>query len=80
MILTHHLVISDAGGSVIIHMFGCYFGLAVAKALERDETTKEESPKESSSYNSDLIAMLGKRLFHNGVAFVVRLSPAPVID
>eukprot|EP00795_Rhopilema_esculentum_P004944 gene4944-21286_t len=59
MILSHFLVISDAGGSVVIHMFGCYFGLAVAKAFERDETTKEESPKESSTYNSDLIAMLG---------------------
>ena len=63
MILTHYLVVSDAGGSIIIHAFGCYFGLAVAKALERDETTKEESPKESSTYNSDLIAMLGRRQF-----------------
>ena len=62
MILTHYLVISDAGGSIIIHLFGCYFGLAVAKALERDETTIEESPKESSTYSSDLIAMLGKGL------------------
>ena len=60
MVCVHHLKIADAGGSIVIHMFGCYFGLAVAFALRRDETTKEESPKESSTYTSDLFAMLGE--------------------
>lgn len=39
-----------------MHVFGAYFGLGVAKALHNH---KIENEKESSSYNSDLFAMIG---------------------
>lgn len=50
----------DVGGSITIHMFGAYFGLAVSYALG--------PPKESSASNSepsqvsDLLAMIGTTL------------------
>lgn len=48
-----------------VHVFGAYFGLAVAKVLNHK---KLENEKESSSYNSDLFAMIGKiKRFNNTV-------------
>ena len=32
-ILIHYLNVSDMGGSMVVHAFGCYFGLAVARCL-----------------------------------------------
>lgn len=46
----------DVGESIYVHIFGAYFGLAVAKTLHHH---KIENEKESSSYNSDLFAMIG---------------------
>ena len=46
----------DAGESIYVHVFGAYFGLAVAKVLHHEEI---ESSQESSSYNSDLFSMIG---------------------
>ena len=58
-IAVKYLKISDAGGSMIIHAFGAYFGLAVARVYYRREAS--ESYKEGSVYHSDLFAMIGKR-------------------
>lgn len=46
----------DVGESMYVHVFGAYFGLAVAKVLNTKEV---ESAKESSHYHSDLFAMVG---------------------
>ena len=48
---------SDAGGSMFIHMFGAYFGLAVSWVL-RQHWHKDHKGN-ASSYNSDLFAMIG---------------------
>ena len=47
----------DIGGSMVIHAFGAYFGLAVAKALHHEK--HNEHAKETSSYTQDLFAMIG---------------------
>jgi len=49
------LGIADCGGTIIIHVFGAYFGLACAMALgaAKDETLNK------SSYTSDLFSLVG---------------------
>ena len=49
---------SDAGGSLIIHAFGAYFGLAVARVLWTRKAV--DNSKEGSVYHSDLFAMIGE--------------------
>merc|ERR1712142_484844 len=49
--------ISDVGGSVVIHMFGAYFGLAASFVLGKFAPSKHE--KEGSAYYSDIFAMIG---------------------
>ena len=39
-----------------VHVFGAFFGLAVAKVLHHKEI---ESKDESSNYHSDLFSMIG---------------------
>jgi ammonium transporter Rh len=46
----------DVGESLYVHVFGAYFGLAVSKLLSRNDI---EENKQSSHYNSDLLAMIG---------------------
>lgn len=43
-----------------MHVFGAYFGLAVAKVLSIGRET--ESDKEGAVYHSDLFSMIGKVL------------------
>lgn len=47
----------DVGESMYVHVFGAYFGLAVAKVLQGKKEI--ESTKESSHYHSDLFSMIG---------------------
>ena len=42
---------------MIIHAFGAYFGLSVAKVIYREGHAT--SPAESTQYHSDLFSMLG---------------------
>ncbi|KAK6488562.1 ammonium transporter Rh type A-like [Huso huso] len=61
--MNEHLVVEvleakDVGASMIIHAFGAYFGLAVARILYRPGL-KNGHDNEGSVYHSDLFAMIG---------------------
>jgi len=49
--------VADVGGSVFVHAFGSFFGLAVTKVLSPPST--KDHPKCGDSYNSNLFAMIG---------------------
>lgn len=50
----------DAGGSMYVHLFGAYFGLAVSLISMRGVSTESnENSLESASYQSDINAMIG---------------------
>uniref|UniRef100_A0A3P9PCI5 Ammonium transporter AmtB-like domain-containing protein n=1 Tax=Poecilia reticulata TaxID=8081 RepID=A0A3P9PCI5_POERE len=53
-----YLRINDAGGSILIHLFACYFGLGVTFVLYRPRLNKGH-PKETTSYNSDILSVMG---------------------
>lgn len=53
-----YLKINDAGGSILIHLFACYFGLGVTFALYRPGLS-EGHAKESTSYQSDMLSVMG---------------------
>ena len=50
--------LQDIGGSMVIHAFGAYFGLAASKALY-DKSKHANMEKEGSNYTTDLFAMIG---------------------
>uniref|UniRef100_A0A8C2ZV77 Ammonium transporter Rh type A n=1 Tax=Cyclopterus lumpus TaxID=8103 RepID=A0A8C2ZV77_CYCLU len=61
--INEHLVANvleanDVGASMIIHAFGAYFGLAVARVLYRPGL-KNGHDNDGSVYHSDLFAMIG---------------------
>ncbi|XP_014239863.1 ammonium transporter Rh type A [Cimex lectularius] len=49
------LQVVDVGGSITIHTFGTYFGLAVSRIISKPKNTKLEL----SSYNSDMFSIIG---------------------
>jgi len=51
-------VVVDMGGSIFVHTFGAYFGLAVSYVLGKPDQEKTEE-RNSSNYNSDMFAMIG---------------------
>lgn len=53
-----YIRINDAGGSILIHLFACYFGLGVSFVLYRPSLNKGH-PKEVTSYQSDILCVLG---------------------
>ncbi|XP_076023361.1 rh50-like protein [Genypterus blacodes] len=53
-----YLKINDAGGSILIHLFACYFGLGVTFVLYRPRLN-EGHAKENTSYQSDMLSMVG---------------------
>ncbi|TRY90014.1 hypothetical protein DNTS_034378 [Danionella cerebrum] len=57
-IVVHYLKINDAGGSILIHIFACYFGLGVTFVLYRPSLNEGHS-KETTSYQSDLLSLMG---------------------
>lgn len=48
---------SDIGGSMVIHMFGAYFGLACSFFIKAKESANH--PKNESRYTSNLVAFVG---------------------
>ncbi|XP_072754718.1 rhesus blood group-associated glycoprotein Rh50 isoform X2 [Anoplolepis gracilipes] len=54
----HLFMAVDAGGSMFVHVFGAYFGLAVSFVFGMKERPKEHE-LEGSSYQSDIFAMIG---------------------
>lgn len=56
-----HLRINDAGGSILIHIFACYFGLGVTFVLYRP-SLNEGHAKEITSYHSDILSVMGTLL------------------
>ena len=50
---------ADVGGSMIIHTFGAYFGIAVSILLYHRKA--KDHPQNSTVYHSDLFAMIGER-------------------
>eukprot|EP00010_Vexillifera_abyssalis_P006929 CAMPEP_0201549530 /NCGR_PEP_ID=MMETSP0173_2-20130828/5986_1 /ASSEMBLY_ACC=CAM_ASM_000268 /TAXON_ID=218659 /ORGANISM="Vexillifera sp., Strain DIVA3 564/2" /LENGTH=485 /DNA_ID=CAMNT_0047959225 /DNA_START=27 /DNA_END=1484 /DNA_ORIENTATION=- len=52
------LEVVDIGGGLFIHMFGCYFGLAVTWWLTSREKTSAH-PDNTSAYTSDLFSLIG---------------------
>ncbi|KAJ3602754.1 hypothetical protein NHX12_030502 [Muraenolepis orangiensis] len=53
-----YLRINDAGGSILIHLFACYFGLGVTFVLYRPNLRNGHA-KEVTGYNSDILSVLG---------------------
>jgi len=49
----------DIGGSIFIHTFGAYFGLAVSIMVGEPKDAKRADKRNSSVYTSDLFAMVG---------------------
>ena len=58
-VINEFLRISDAGGTIVLHVFGAYFGLAVSLVLKNNKDLKH---KEGSEYHSDIFSMIGKRV------------------
>uniref|UniRef100_A0A1I7VDU9 Ammonium_transp domain-containing protein n=1 Tax=Loa loa TaxID=7209 RepID=A0A1I7VDU9_LOALO len=55
--ILRYLKVIDIGRSMVIHCFGAYFGLAVAKVINKKEMISHQH--EGSSYNSNIFAMIG---------------------
>jgi ammonium transporter Rh len=49
----------DMGGSIFVHTFGAYFGLAASYYFQSSKAIKNETGKCEGDYYSQLIAMLG---------------------
>lgn len=52
------LGVLDVGGTITIHVFSCYFGLGVSKALFK-ATQQPVHPKETPTTSSDLMSLVG---------------------
>ncbi|RVE72717.1 hypothetical protein OJAV_G00040860 [Oryzias javanicus] len=53
-----YIKINDAGGTILIHLFACYFGLGVSFVLYRPSLNNGH-PKEITSYHSDILSVMG---------------------
>lgn len=53
-----YIRINDAGGTILIHLFACYFGLGVSFVLYRPSLNNGH-PKEITSYHSDILSVMG---------------------
>jgi ammonium transporter Rh len=66
----HVYMAADIGGSMLIHTFGAYFGLAVSLVLYNKKVKDHE--KNSSVYHSDLFSMIG---IYSGLDHLFILCP-----
>lgn len=58
-ILAKIFKVNDVGGSMVIHMFGAYFGLAAALFYQPVAAIKDKKGLGVNSYWSDLVSMIG---------------------
>jgi len=56
-IVAQHIKVTDVGGSMLVHMFGAYFGLAVARVIFQEK--HNDNDDEGAVYHSDVFAMIG---------------------
>ncbi|KHN78357.1 Ammonium transporter Rh type A [Toxocara canis] len=56
-VVVHYLEVNDIGGSMVVHAFGAYFGLALSFVISKRKMIGHEH--EGSNYNSDIFAMIG---------------------
>ena len=61
---------ADVGGSMLIHTFGTYFGLACSICLYRKKAIKH--PRNDSVYHSDMFAMIGKEFVSITIHLMLR--------
>ncbi|XP_036387685.1 ammonium transporter Rh type B-like [Megalops cyprinoides] len=57
-VVLKYIKINDAGGSILIHLFAAYFGLAVTFVLYRP-SLNDGHAKEVTSYQSDILSVMG---------------------
>merc|ERR1719220_1947340 len=57
-ILINFYDVADIGGSMVIHAFGAYFGLALARTLYKKDGQMDNSA-EGAEYHSDVFSMIG---------------------
>jgi ammonium transporter Rh len=50
--------VNDVGESMFVHVFGAYFGLALARVIY--DKNVEDNDKNGEVYHSDLFAMIGE--------------------
>lgn len=53
------LKVTDVGGSITVHAFGAYFGLAMSCILRPKKDQNGPGQHEGASYTSDMFAMIG---------------------
>lgn len=52
-----YIQVNDIGGSMVVHAFGAYFGLALSFVIYKRKMLGHEN--EGSNYNSDIFSMIG---------------------
>lgn len=57
-VVLKYIRINDVGGSILIHLFACYFGLGATFVLYRPSLNKGHA-KEITSYQSDILSVMG---------------------
>lgn len=58
-ILTKIFLVNDVGGSMVIHIFGAYFGLSATLFYQPVAAIKDKKGLGVNSYWSDLVSMIG---------------------